>query len=101
MSTKLNTNNMVCSCGGVSTSHHPLGENGCFRYHVTDSNELPTNRRLAEGVGGEVSTWVWDIGGHTITEYTLLYQRNYSQHDNGEWSRPKTKDSTNSLEGDW
>lgn len=94
--------NLTCSCGGGGRAHHPLGKGGCFRYHVTDENEIPKNRRLVDKEFGFTKlVWIWDIADYWITEYTLLEQRLYSQHENGEWSRPKSKDSVNSLEGDW
>jgi len=35
----------MCSCGGGEGANHPVGIGGCFRYHVTELNEIPRNRR--------------------------------------------------------
>jgi hypothetical protein len=97
-------NNITCSCGGGPGAHHPISENGCLRYVVTDPKEIPTNRRISKDPrynSSKTPVYVWDVGGITITEYTLIYQRMYAQKEDGTWTRPKSKDSTNSLEGDW
>lgn len=94
------TTKVLCGCGGGNNGpHHPISENGCFRYHVTDPKEIPTNRRAWYNPDWfEDTVWVWDIGDHWVTEYTLFEQRMYHQDDNGNWTRPKTKESRNSLE---
>ena len=93
---------VVCSCGGGQGANHPVGVGGCFRYHVTDENEIPKNRRRwYNPEWWEEPVWIWDIGDHWVTEYTLFNQRLYSKDKNGNWTRPKSKDSVNSLEGDW
>lgn len=86
---------LTCSCGGGEGNIHPLGEGGCLRYHVTDLEEIPYNRRKVDIQG--TPNFVWDIGDTWVTEYTLLNQRMYAQHPDGSWSRPKSKDSINSL----
>lgn len=90
---------ITCSCGGNDKRNHPVGENGCFRYHVTDPNEIPRNRRKINLDSFKKPTfiWVWDIGDNWVTEYTLFNQRMYAQDENGNWTRPKSKDSINSL----
>jgi len=93
---------VVCSCGGVDKPYHPVGENGCLRYHVTDPKEMPRNKRrkFIEHIN-QVST-VYDIGDQIgITEHTVFQQRLYAVDENGNWTRPKSKESRNSLEGDW
>ena len=98
----MNKKNIVCSCGGANGANHPVSENGCFRYHVTDENEIPKNRRQwKESNSSKDPVWIWDIGESWVTEYTLYNQRLYSKDKNGNWTRPKSKDSINSLEGDW
>jgi hypothetical protein len=94
--------NVVCSCGGGNGVNHPVGENGCFRYHVTDPKEIPHNRRrIYNPEWFKEPVWIWSIADYWITEYTLLHQRMYAQDANGNWTRPKSKDSVNSLCGDW
>ncbi len=93
-------NNVVCSCGGGDGANHTIGENGCFRYHVTDKKEIPHNRRINYDQF-EKPVFIWDIGDYWVTEYTLFHQRMYAQDKNGNWTRPKSKESSNSLEGDW
>lgn len=93
---------VVCSCGGSNGAYHPIAENGCFRYHVTDPKEIPTNRRrIYNPEWFKEPVFIWDIGDHWVTEYTLFQQRMYTQDENGNWTRPKSKESRNSLEGDW
>lgn len=93
---------VYCSCGGGDGANHPVGEGSCLRYLVTDPNEIPTNRRLWYNPDWwKDSIWVWDIGDGWVTEYTLYNQRLYAQDENGNWTRPKSKESVNSLEGDW
>lgn len=92
------TSVILCSCGGGNGAFHPVAEHGCFRYHVTDSNEIPRNRRrIYNPEWFKESVWIWDINDYWITEYTLFQQRMYAQDDNGNWTRPKTKESINSL----
>lgn len=90
---------VACSCGGGEGINHPVGEGNCFRYHVTDPNEIPKNRRQWYNDNWwDENVWIWDIGDHWVTEYTLFNQRGYSQDENGNWTRPKSKDSVNSVE---
>jgi hypothetical protein len=96
-----NTPVVVCSCGGVDKPNHPVGESGCFRYHVTDPKEIPHNRRrIYNPEWFKEPVFIWNIGDHLVTEYTLFQQRMYSQDENGNWTRPKSKQTRNSLEGD-
>jgi hypothetical protein len=93
---------IVCSCGGGNGAYHPIAKDGCFRYHVTNKNEIPTNRRRWYNPDWwKEPVWVWDIGNQWITEYTLYNQRMYAQDENGNWTRPKSKESINSLVGNW
>ena len=87
---------IICSCGGGARTPHDIGINGCARYRVTKTNELPTKFRIDER-----GFLVCDVGNNTITDYTLRQQRGYSEHKCGNWSCPKSKDSINSLTGDW
>jgi hypothetical protein len=92
------TPEVLCSCGGGDGINHPVGEGSCLRYHVTDPTEIPTNRRRIYNPDWfEESVWIWDIADYWITEYTLYHQRLYAQDENGNWTRPKSKDSINSL----
>lgn len=92
---------ILCSCGYGDGVNHLVGEGNCCRYHVTDASEIPTNRRQwYNPEWWEEPVWVWDIGDHWVTEYTLLHQRMYHQDENGNWTRPKSKDSVNSLDFD-
>lgn len=95
----MNNAPILCSCGGGLGAYHQVGLDGCFRYHVTDEKEIPKNRRRWYNPDWfEEPVWVWDIDDYWITEYTLFHQRLYAQDENGNWTRPKSKDSTNSLE---
>lgn len=51
------------------------------------------------GVHFELGCPMWLMPGELgpITDYTLYEQRMYAFHDNGRWSRPKDRSSTNSL----
>lgn len=83
---------VLCSCGGGNGADHPVGVGGCLRYHVTEENELPKNRRRwYNPEWWEEPVWIWDIGDHWVTEYTLFSQRLYSRDQYGNWTRPKTK----------
>lgn len=88
---------IICGCGGLNEIHE-VGIEKCFRYHVTSENELPKNKRLAlEGMFDE-AVYIWDIGNYRITDYTLFNQRMYTVDENGNWTRPKSKDSINSID---
>jgi hypothetical protein len=90
---------ILCSCGYGPGINHPVGENGCCRYRVTDKNEIPKNRRRVYIPDfWEEPVWIWDIADYFITEYTLFSQRLYAQDENGNWTRPKNKDSTTSID---
>lgn len=81
-----------CSCGYGDGPDHVLSEGRCCRKLATGSL-VPTNFRSRNGA------MVCDVNGYTITEYTLLHQRCYSQLSTGEWSLPKHEKSINSLTG--
>ena len=93
---------IVCNCGGGNGVNHQVGKGKCLRYHVTDDNEIPKNRRQISrpDLWGNQLVWVWDISDYWITEYTLFHQRLYAKDENGNWTRPKSKDSINSIELD-
>lgn len=89
-----------CNCGYGDGENHTIGEGSCARFIVTDPKEIPTNRRQIYNPDWfPDNVWVWDIDNYFITEYTLFNQRLYHQHENGLWSRPKSRDSVNSVEG--
>jgi len=90
-----------CGCGGED-GIHPCGIGGCLRYVVTDPNEIPHNRRYHYNPAGgwDEPVWIWDIGDSFVTEYTLFQQRLYSYDEKtGQWTRPKSKYSVNSIKG--
>jgi hypothetical protein len=92
---------VMCGCGGED-GRHPCGIGGCFRYVVTDPNEIPRNRRYHYNPEGAFKdpVWIWDVGDSWCTEYTLFHQRLYGYDEKtGEWTRPKSKCSKNSLKG--
>jgi len=94
--------NVMCGCGGGNGANHPVGVGSCLRYHVTDPKEIPANRRkIYNPEWFKEPVFIWDIDDHWVTEYTLFQQRMYAQDENGNWTRPKSKESINSLEGDW
>lgn len=90
---------VTCGCG-CGLPRHRLGVDLCYRYIVTDPEEIPqNNRRIYNPAIWPEPVWVWDVGGHTITDYTLRFQRGYSYHkEQLVWSRPKHRDSINSLD---
>lgn len=92
----MSENNILCHCGGGARTPHSVGVDKCFRYHVTDHSELPRNFRIDDR-----GFLILDVGTNTITDYTLKQQRGYSEDKCGNWTRPKSKDSVNSLQGDW
>ena len=76
---------ILCSCGGGGGgggAYHVVGVGGCFRYHITDEKDIPRNRRLFQSPNG--LNWIWDVGDHSVTEYTLFHQRLYSQDEIGQ-----------------
>jgi hypothetical protein len=77
---------MKCSCGCGLLPNHQLGFGDCLRERV-----FAKPRKKS----GETDRWVVD--GHTITTFTLTQQRGYHLHNDGNWSRPKDHESTNSL----
>jgi len=97
-----NKETVRCGCGYGEGNNHIVGKGTCARYHVTNPDEIPRNRR--EVYNPEINkepVFMWDIKNYSITEYTLLSQRMYNQDENGNWTRPKSKESRNSLEGNW
>jgi len=98
----MENNIVVCNCGGGAGKNHPVGLDKCYRYHVTDPKEIPVNRRIVHDPDmWKEPVWIWDIGDGWVTEYTLFHQRLYSKDKNNNWTRPKSKDSVNSLVGEW
>lgn len=90
---------VICNCGGGEGVNHTVGEGGCYRYHVTDPKEIPHSRkRIYNPEWWDEPVWIWTIDDYFITEYTLFNQRLYAQDENGNWTRPKDKDSVNSIE---
>lgn len=102
-----------CGCGhGKATHEHPnfpgelrihiLGVGTCAREEVPGLGD-----KLKFFKGKLFPHWEKDVDlvnldGEIITLYTFRFQRMYSFHeDSGVWSRPKSKESVNSLEGDW
>jgi hypothetical protein len=72
--------NHRCLCGTSTVdSGHETGENGCQRF-MTDA---PKNKRY----NNELHCWEYLVGGHWITEFSLLQQRGYKKHECGCWSR--------------
>lgn len=93
---------IMCRCGYGEPKVHIVGEGKCCRYHVTDPIEIPKNRRrIYNPEWFKEPVWIWDVSDYWVTEYTLFQQRLYAQDENGNWTRPKNKESTNSLDGDW
>jgi len=87
----------MCGCGGGPESGiHPISENGCYR-KVATGNLVPTNFRYDAGFKANVC----DVNGYTITEYTLLSQRLYHKHEDGNWSLPKDEGTMISLGEEW
>jgi hypothetical protein len=97
-----------CGCGyGVATHPfedmeglrvHELGEGTCCRM-ITTGSLIPTDFRMQ--VYNDRIEEVCTVNGQTITTWTLRNQRLYTKHDNGVWSLPKNKESTNSLPDEW
>jgi hypothetical protein len=81
---------LTCSCGGGDGKDHPLGKGGCYR-KLARGKLVPKNFRTINNIKA------CDVEGYTITEYTLLHQRCYHQHEDGRWSLPKDESSINSI----
>ena len=81
-----------CHCGGGKVSPHELGNPDCYRETVS----APLGPFAKDGT----TFWKTTADDHSgfITEYTLKHQRCYSLHKEGIWSRPKSRDSINSIE---
>lgn len=90
----------ICNCAYNQKLNHSLGEDGCSRM-IAIGSLIPTNFRQIDYFGDGILMDVCDVNNYTITVYTLLYQRLYRKHDDGQWSLPKNKESFNSLEGEW
>lgn len=102
---KVFSSNLSCSCGGKQlidfnnavAQHyvHNLGEQGCYK-KVATGNLIPINFRVNEN-----ESVICDVNGHTITEFTLLQQRDYFYHEKENvWSLLKDEESITSLEND-
>lgn len=76
-----------CCCGTATHTPHEVGKDGCKRF-MTEAPELipPDNR---QGFNQ------WTVDGHPVSDYTLRFQRGYSQISCGCWSR--WEGSVNSL----
>lgn len=85
---------LTCGCGGGKGKIHPLGQDGCLRKLAT-GDLVPKNFRTENGIK------VCTVNGYTITEYTLLHQRTYHKHEDGNWSLPKSEDSIISIGEEW
>ena len=81
-----------CGCGSRQAVHE-LGNEKCLRY-ILEKDEIPTNRRIETNV---MQAWIWSVNKSWCTEYTLFNQRLYKKHKSGDWSRPKSKSSINSI----
>jgi len=63
-----------CRCGTATHTPHQIGRDGCKRFMSTDV----------------VFVWCdgwYFVNGAVITEYTLRFQRGFSQHPCGCWSQ--------------
>ena len=90
----------LCSCGCGYGAYHTLGEGECFRKEAT-GNLIPTNFRKEKWFDSWKEAYdVCDVNGHSITVWTLINQRGYSERD-GIWSLPKTEDSIISIGENW
>jgi hypothetical protein len=76
----------LCNCGVATHAPHDTGQNGCQRVMAKPPMHKPENA----GTHSE-----WDIGTHSVSDYTLKWQRGYRQYSCGCWT--KAKESTNSL----
>lgn len=56
---------------------------------------IPTDRRQ------EGSTVWYTVNDYPVTQFTLLNQRLYHQHQDGSWSLPKSEDSIISIGENW
>lgn len=81
---------VTCGCGG-GNGLHELGIKECLR-KIATGDLIPTNFRPSRG------TNVCDVGGTTITVYTLKSQRLYHNHGEDVWSLPKDESSVNSIQ---
>jgi hypothetical protein len=80
----------MCNCGTASQSPHEIGKFGCVRFLTTAP--------VLVGKHPVLDCNMWDTGDNEpITEYSLISQRGYYQHQDGQWSRWES--STNSIEG--
>ena len=92
---------LLCSCGGVNSPNHPIGEGNCFREEAT-GNLIPTNFRKEKWFDSWKEAYeVCDVGDYDITVWTLINQRGYHQHPDGRWSLPKSHDSVISIGENW
>lgn len=99
----IENNGILCGCGyGIPKLPyqnkelvlHILGSGSCCR-KLAKGNLKPTNFRKENGID------VCDVNGYTITVFTLINQRIYAQHENGEWSLPKDEESINTIGDNW
>ena len=77
----------LCNCGTATKNPHETGKLGCTRSMaefspVRDPGKANTHQE-------------WWMGNHSISGYTLKWQRGYRQYSCGCWARGR--ESTNSL----
>ena len=77
----------LCNCGTASETPHETGTLGCTRQMsditpVRNIDKINTHQE-------------WKVGDHSVSDYTLKWQRGYRQYDCGCWAR--AEGSTNSL----
>jgi hypothetical protein len=96
---------VFCGCGYEATTNtfgdleglrvHELSKGNC-RNTLAIGKFIPINFREVDGIK------MCSLNGQDMTEYTLRYQRMFSQDETtGKWIMPKKSVSNNSLEGDW
>lgn len=76
----------ICFCGTGSDTPHEIGKCGCVR----EMTEAPIKTK----------TGYWFVGGHEITEFTMIQQRGYHQHSCGCWSRSPGSSNSISMDDD-
>jgi predicted nucleotidyltransferase len=77
----------LCSCGKATHYPHETGKSGCTR-RISSITPI----RNAEKVNTHQE---WQVGDHSVSDYTLKEQRGYRQYECGCWTR--ARESTNSL----
>ena len=94
---------LKCGCGGLQPKYYCSEWNNSTPHYVGDPKCYRTECILEEEPiklpEEYLNKSLWLVDGQIITDYTLKYQRMYSQHNDGRWSRLKIKNSFNSLDG--